>query len=174
MMTQTQTSKMSKQKPFLQDPKILHQSHLTKVFLVMKKTKVSSSINLLVGTLVKQKNPDKVFTGEGADKIGPGHYQMKDSFNILKGTNWHQSRTHRRSFTSGNTAPSLGPGCYNSDKTDIFPIYKYKPSSVFLSRVERLKGSKGKPPMPNSRKKPLLSGQHGNGPTKNHQVNVQA
>jgi hypothetical protein len=40
----------------------------------MKKTKVSSSINLLVGTLVKQKNPDKVFTGEGADKIGPGHY----------------------------------------------------------------------------------------------------
>jgi hypothetical protein len=30
-----------------------------------------------------------------------------------------------------------GPGHYNADKVDIFPIYKYKPSSVFVSKVAR-------------------------------------
>jgi hypothetical protein len=28
-----------------------------------------------------------------------------------------------------------GPGHYNAEKVDIFPIYKYKPSSVFVSKV---------------------------------------
>ena len=35
----------------------------------------------------------------------------------------------------GGNAP--GPGHYNAEKVDIFPIYKYKPSSVFVSKVER-------------------------------------
>lgn len=35
------------------------------------------------------------------------------------------------------TAYGPGPGHYNADKIDIFPIYKYKPSSVFVSKVER-------------------------------------
>lgn len=30
-----------------------------------------------------------------------------------------------------------GPGHYNAEKVDIFPIYKYKPSSVFVSKVAR-------------------------------------
>jgi hypothetical protein len=35
-----------------------------------------------------------------------------------------------------------GPGHYNGDKVDVFPIYKYKPSSVFVSKVERDKNMK--------------------------------
>lgn len=35
-----------------------------------------------------------------------------------------------------------GPGYYNSDRVDVFPIYKYKPSSVFVSTVEREKNKK--------------------------------
>jgi hypothetical protein len=35
------------------------------------------------------------------------------------------------------TANIPGPGYYNAEKVDIFPIYKYKPSSVFVSRVGR-------------------------------------
>ncbi len=37
-----------------------------------------------------------------------------------------------------------GPGHYNADKSDIFPIYKYKPSSVFVSKVERSKADAAK------------------------------
>ena len=35
-----------------------------------------------------------------------------------------------------------GPGHYNADKVDIFPIYKYKPSSVFVSKVVRDKNNR--------------------------------
>lgn len=43
-----------------------------------------------------------------------------------------------------------GPGSYNPDKADIFPIYKYKGSGVFLSKVHRDNGGKklNKPPLP--------------------------
>lgn len=39
-----------------------------------------------------------------------------------------------------------GPGAYNVDKVDIFPIYKYKPSSNFVSKVQRDTGNKDKLP----------------------------
>lgn len=46
-----------------------------------------------------------------------------------------------------------GPGHYNAEKVDIFPIYKYKPSSVFVSKVAReasknLRSSHMLPPKP--------------------------
>lgn len=36
-----------------------------------------------------------------------------------------------------------GPGAYNAEKVDIFPIYKYKASSVFVSKVDRDKNLRG-------------------------------
>jgi hypothetical protein len=33
---------------------------------------------------------------------------------------------------------NLGPGQYNLDKIEAFPVYKFKPSSMFASKVERV------------------------------------
>ncbi len=33
---------------------------------------------------------------------------------------------------------NLGPGQYNVDKVEAFPVYKFKPSSMFASKVERV------------------------------------
>jgi len=36
----------------------------------------------------------------------------------------------------------LGPGQYNLDKVEAFPVYKFKPSSMFCSKVERVNYAK--------------------------------
>ena len=36
------------------------------------------------------------------------------------------------------TKTNLGPGQYNLDKVEAFPVYKFKPSSMFVSKVERV------------------------------------
>lgn len=94
------------------------------------------------GKLVMQTNPDKVYTGVKKDIIGPGHYSLKSTFEVKKekGTNFHQSKSQRvlnLKQAGKGAASNLGPGQYNVDKKDIFPIYKFKKNSVFASRVER-------------------------------------
>jgi len=63
---------------------------------------------------------------------------VKDLAENRKGPKWHVPK-HKSKLAEATdkTAAIPGPGYYNAEKVDIFPIYKYKPSSVFVSRVER-------------------------------------
>ena len=83
------------------------------------------------GDLKKQKNPEKVITGVKEDRVGPGQYNLPDSLNNRGVVKWRKQ--NRKKQKSNN----LGPGHYQVEKTDMFPIYKYKQSSVFASNVER-------------------------------------
>jgi hypothetical protein len=60
----------------------------------------------------------------------------------VKGPSWHKNTNVKKS-EDRTVALVPGPGHYQSDKTEIFPIYKYKPSSVFASKVERVRDQKG-------------------------------
>lgn len=85
---------------------------------------------------MKQKNSEKVHTGVRGDTVGPGNYEVvKPLGKDKKGPSWHLPKAQPK--VPAITGPIPGPGYYNSDKVDIFPIYKYKPSSVFVSKVHR-------------------------------------
>ena len=78
--------------------------------------------------MIQQLNPEKVFTGEGNDKIGPGHYDIKKSaINKNKGTNWHLSNVGRE-FTNQvkkETEKSrVGPGSYEVNASGIVNKYR--------------------------------------------------
>ena len=90
------------------------------------------------GLLIKQSNPDSMFKGEKGDTIGPGQYELPPSFGKqkTKGLNWQRSKSKRDIGFAFKE--SIGPGQYNIDKINIFPIYKFQNSSVFSSKVERM------------------------------------
>ena len=72
--------------------------------------------------------------------MGPGNYEL--SFGNLgtnkRGVSWNVQKNLKKGVTSTeNKIMEPGPGSYNVDKVDIFPIYKYKPSSIFVSKVQR-------------------------------------
>lgn len=97
------------------------------------------------GMLIKQSNPDIVFTGEKGDTIGPGHYQIGSSFeakNKIKGMNWKKCQS-KRELNMELTNSTVGPGQYNIDKINIFSGYKFRNSSIFSSKVPRMMNSKG-------------------------------
>lgn len=110
------------------------------------------------GDLVKQKNTENVHTGVKQDTVGPGEYEVVKPFvDPKKGPSWHLPKNNKKPVpTSTEFKKEIpGPGHYNVDKNDIFPIYKYKPSSVFVSKVAReagksLRGSQMLPPKPQS------------------------
>jgi len=92
------------------------------------------------GELVKQKNTDKVHTGVKSDTVGPGEYEVvKPLVDSKKGPTWHlPTKKPKPVPTTTDLEKEIpGPGHYNAEKVDIFPIYKYKPSSVFVSKVAR-------------------------------------
>ena len=41
------------------------------------------------------------------------------------------------SMVGGTTAHTPGPGAYQAEKSEVFPLYKYKQSSAFASKVDR-------------------------------------
>lgn len=91
--------------------------------------------------MVQQPNPEKVFTGEGSDKIGPGHYEVKRELNDKKkGTNWHASHAKRLETTLNKTTAdtgALGPGSYDPVKNVGLPQYKMRGTSCFASKVPK-------------------------------------
>ena len=93
------------------------------------------------GELIKQKNTEIVFSGVGKDTVGPGKYEVVKEIAKevqTKGPTWHKPLSRKKALTSSETPIDIpGPGHYNAEKVDIFPIYKYKPSSVFVSKVHR-------------------------------------
>ena len=82
----------------------------------------------------------KVHTGTKSDTVGPGEYEVVKPIGATKkGPQWHVPKTTKKPVptTSEVQKEIPGPGHYNAEKVDIFPIYKYKPSSVFVSKVAR-------------------------------------
>jgi len=106
-----------------------HQSHRIIMFSDMKKQKVYLRCLIFIGgELIQQQNPDKIYTGEGKDRIGPGHYEIKRELaNKYKGTNWHVSNVKRLNENPNKTAdnPQLGPGAYEIEKTTSL-VSKYQ------------------------------------------------
>ena len=83
---------------------------------------------------MKQKNTEKVFTGVKSDTVGPGNYDVsKNLGDKKKGPQWHLPKHKSKIPNTIDSGIAPGPGYYNAEKVDIFPIYKYKPSSVFVS-----------------------------------------
>ena len=111
------------------------------------------------GELVKQKNTEKLHTGVKQDTVGPGEYEIaKPIADQKKGPTWHLPKNNKKPVptTSDFKQEIPGPGHYNAEKVEIFPIYKYKESSVFASKVARqnkggLRGSQMLPPKPHSK-----------------------
>lgn len=91
------------------------------------------------GELIQQQNPEKVFTGEGKDKVGPGHYEVKREIASKKsGTNWHSSNVKRGVFAGAPSNPiEIGPGKYETAKQIPLPQYKQRGTSCFVSRVPK-------------------------------------
>ena len=120
------------------------------------------------GDLKRQKNPEKVTTGVKKDVVGPGQYNVPSTFTKSKSgvVKWGSSKSKRFNDKKTKKAEHLGPGHYQVEKTDIFPIYKYKQSSVFASRVERATSvqvkKRKRPNLPVGRTRPITAYQNMN------------
>ena len=97
---------------------------------------------IIDGELVQQPNPEKVYTGEGGDKIGPGHYEVKREItDKKKGTNWHVSHVKRLEAPLNKTTAetsTLGPGSYDPVKPLSIQQTKLRGSSSFVSKVPKV------------------------------------
>ncbi|CAD8120023.1 unnamed protein product [Paramecium sonneborni] len=104
--------------------------------------------------LESNKNPQLTYSGIKLDTVGPGKYQIKDTFeyNKNKGTCWHKSKTPRLAPTLQDKNKSIGPGTYDYNGS-ILPLYKLNPSGNFQSKSTRTfdnsKGDKQKQFMKN-------------------------
>ena len=85
----------------------------------------------LTGDLVMHKGP-QVTPGTTKDSVGPGHYDPK-LIGPKKGPMWYKSAAKRSTFLAKSVAP--GPGSY-APKVQV-PVYKQKPSAVFISSSKR-------------------------------------
>lgn len=71
--------------------------------------------------------------------VGPGSYDVTKGLTASKkGPTWHLPSNKPKVPPATDTATIPGPGYYNVEKVEVFPIYKYKPSSVFVSKVNRV------------------------------------
>ena len=82
-----------------------------------------------------------MFTGEGKDRIGPGHYEIRrDLIGKHKGTNWHASNALRTApeLVKAATETNIGPGVYEVEKASRVPVKTTPlPSSYFASKVPK-------------------------------------
>lgn len=85
------------------------------------------------GDLKKQKNPEKIITGVKEDRVGPGQYNIPEAIGKTKKGVVKWKKANKKASKQDN----VGPGHYQVEKNMMFPIYKYKQSSVFASNVER-------------------------------------
>jgi hypothetical protein len=105
------------------------------------------------GELVRQKNTEKVHLGTKQDTVGPGEYEIPRNLgNSRRGVRWQPPKnTKSKGMAALGTRNSTsavgtlgvdtpGPGHYLAEKTDLAPIYKYKQSSMFASKVDRVTG----------------------------------
>ncbi|CAD8090677.1 unnamed protein product [Paramecium sonneborni] len=83
------------------------------------------------------KSPVPIFTGLKQDTVGPGQYQLRDTFdnNKNKGPSWHKSRVPK--LVPPSREQIVGPGAYDHENS-IIPLYKLNPSGNFLSKSQRM------------------------------------
>jgi Sperm-tail PG-rich repeat len=100
---------------------------------------------------VRQKNTENKHTGMKTDTVGPGDYDINRNLGNRRGPQWHAPRQTKKSALStlannrsttvlagvGGNDPTPGPGYYLAEKAEVFPLYKYKQSSAFASKVDR-------------------------------------
>ena len=104
------------------------------------------------GELVRQTNIEKMHSGVKTDTVGPGEYEVVQPLGgTKKGPTWHVPKSSLKKEEAKLEAGLPGPGYYNADKVDIFPIYKYKPSSVFVSKVARDKHIRSSQTLPSGK-----------------------
>ncbi|CAD8200755.1 unnamed protein product [Paramecium octaurelia] len=92
-----------------------------------------------VHDLESNQNPDDTYSGIKQDTVGPGKYEIKDTFeqNRNKGPCWHKSKIPRFDPSiSKDMNQKVGPGSYNYSNS-ITPIYKLSPSGNFKSKSSR-------------------------------------
>ena len=85
------------------------------------------------------KNPETMHTGVKEDRVGPGQYTLKDTFEINrnKGSDWHKSKVAKlASSVSKEKELIVGPGTYDHD-AKLIPLYKLRPSVGFQSKSQR-------------------------------------
>ena len=61
------------------------------------------------------KNPEVIYSGIKQDVIGPGQYDLKDTFTINsnKGSTWHKSKVTRSNASVSKEKLIVGPGTYD-------------------------------------------------------------
>mmetsp|Transcript_689 Transcript_689/g.918 ORF Transcript_689/g.918 Transcript_689/m.918 type:complete len:549 (+) Transcript_689:27-1673(+) len=99
------------------------------------------------GDLVLQAPPSQGYWGSKNDSAGPGSYNpQKAPQNTSGGTGWARSKVHRDQPGEKISGVTGGPGVYNTDHlfATAKPIKSNKPSSVFMSKVDRSKDSSTK------------------------------
>lgn len=85
--------------------------------------------------LVINNNPMIKYSGDVANSVGPGEYESKDSLE-KKGYSWWKSNSKRIVNMKSQTLDTIGPGAYNPS-LDIRKLYMTKPTSAFLSQINR-------------------------------------
>ncbi|CAD8091736.1 unnamed protein product [Paramecium primaurelia] len=91
------------------------------------------------GTLQLNKSPQVVISGLKNDSVGPGHYELKNSFDLNKekGINWHSSKQPKLApVISKDQKMIVGPGAYDI-QNESQPLYKLMPSGSFQSNTQR-------------------------------------
>ncbi|CAD8203703.1 unnamed protein product [Paramecium octaurelia] len=85
------------------------------------------------------KSPQEIISGLKNDSVGPGHYDLKNSFDLNKekGHNWHSSKQPKLApVVSKDQRTIVGPGAY-AIENESQPLYKLLPSGSFQSNSSR-------------------------------------
>ncbi|CAD8203129.1 unnamed protein product [Paramecium pentaurelia] len=91
------------------------------------------------GTLQLNKSPKDIISGLKNDSVGPGHYELQNSFDLNKekGVNWHSSKQPKIApVVSKDQKMIVGPGAYEIENENQ-PLYKLMPSGSFQSNTSR-------------------------------------
>ena len=105
------------------------------------------------GNLIRQQNPEKVYTGTFDDTVGPGQYEIKDCTQKQTGTNWHASRVNR-SILYSKRNNEIGPGSYNVNiNSKSFDVKRS--TNNFMSGIQRVSTRKSSDSEQNSEEEEL-------------------
>ena len=90
------------------------------------------------GRLIRSDGPDKMLTGMGEEKVGPGEYEINGKATSKGVTKWHKDSSNPvLEKKKAKDVVKPGPGHYQPPIDPLNPIYKNNRSSVFASGVAR-------------------------------------
>ena len=90
------------------------------------------------GKLIRSDGPEKVLSGQGTEKVGPGEYDLSLRGTTKGVTKWHKNSSNPvLEKKKQKEVIKPGPGHYQQPVNSVNPIYKNNRSSVFASQVVR-------------------------------------